>query len=84
MHGDWHWHWLLLLLMHAVNPMCLHSGSTNRTANPRYAYFQSYCTHSAEYLKEGLKGYHADGMDALATALPEELRFLLDSRRAMM
>eukprot|EP01046_Picozoa_sp_COSAG06_P063862 COSAG06_NODE_15012_length_1105_cov_1.638171_2_plen_81_part_01 len=81
MHGDWHWHWLLLLLLlllHAVNPMCLHSGSTNRTTNPRYAYFQSYCTHSAEYLKEGLKGYHADGMDALATALPEELRFLLD------
>ena len=70
------------------NPMCLHSGSTNSTVDPRYVYFQSYFSRSATYLAAGLKGGYQQGeakaqaAEALAQALPAELRHLLDSRRA--
>lgn len=70
--------------------MCLHSGSTNRTATPRYVYFQSYCTRASDYLLAGLEGGYMNGseegqgMDALARALPVELRYLLDSRRSRL
>ena len=70
------------------NPMCLHSGSSNSTDDPRYVYFQSYFTRTAGYLAAGLKGGYQEGeaeaeaMEHLAGALPEELLYLLDSRRA--
>jgi ectoine hydroxylase-related dioxygenase (phytanoyl-CoA dioxygenase family) len=62
------------------NPMCLHSGSRNITPQPRYVYFASFMDKSAEYLWNHLRktDYRKGFPDSMRTALPEDLRGLLE------
>lgn len=62
------------------DPMCLHSGSHNVTANPRYVMFMSFFDRTATELNDSLnrQGYRDGFPDSLRQGLAPELRSLLD------
>jgi hypothetical protein len=61
------------------NPMALHSGSKNRTDQPRYVHFASFFDTSAQYLRDELRRTkYRDGFpDSLKQSLPADLVPLL-------